>query len=161
MIDNDSRYAGMYINERPKSSYIIQDATKINYEAELQRLNYPLDIDYLQIDLEVDNRSTLDCIQLFDAEVFPKRRFAVVTFEHDIYRGDYFNTKEISREIFKRHGYYCVYPNIGSPSVSGMHFAPAVHFEDWYVHPDLVDMEYIKSIQREGVTDYKELIHLW
>ena len=159
MVEYDTSFEQSYKDIRPRSFYLLQDATKIEYENELQRLKFPTTIDYLQIDLDVDNGSTLAVIKHFDEFVFPKRKFAVVTFEHDIYRGDYFNTQQLSRDIFKKHGYYCVYPNIGGPLDPS--WAHAKYFEDWYVHPDLVDMEYIKSIQREGVTDFKELINLW
>jgi hypothetical protein len=160
MVEYDINFLEEYKRTRPNSFYIMNDATKINYESVLTQLNFPNNIDYLQIDLEVDNRSTLTTLEIFDRDVFPKRKFAVVTFEHDIYRGDYFNTRQLSREIFKKHGYYCVYPDIGSPTLQG-DGGPAYHFEDWYVHPDLVDMDYIKSIQRHDIHDVNKLLELW
>ena len=59
-------------------------------------------MDYLQIDLDVNNKSTLDTLMLLDQTVFDKYKFSTVTFENDIYTGDYFNTRELSREIFKK-----------------------------------------------------------
>jgi hypothetical protein len=160
MIEYDPFFENGYKQHRSNSQYIIGDATKINFDKELDNRNFPLNIDYLQIDLEVENRSTLTTLEHFDQYVFPKRKFAVVTFEHDIYRGNYFDTQRISREIFEKHGYYCVYPNIGfdGPGFAGI---PAHHFEDWYVHPDLVDMDYIKQIERKNEYNYAKLMPLW
>ena len=57
MIEYDNKWLKSYITERPNSYYIINDATKINYIDELEKYNAPENIDYLQIDLEVNNRS--------------------------------------------------------------------------------------------------------
>jgi len=99
-------------------------------------------MDYLQIDLDVDNKSTLDTLLLLNSTVFDKYKFATVTFEHDIYTGNFFNTQEISRQIFKDRGYILVFPN-----VSVFWLGDYKPFEDWYVHPDLVDMDYINNIK--------------
>jgi FkbM family methyltransferase len=103
-----------------------------------------LNIDYLQIDLEVNNKSTLDVLNVFDSSIFDKYKFATVTFEHDIYTGDWFNTRNISREIFKKNGYILVFPDVIVYHGNG--YGP---FEDWYVHPELVDMNFINKIKKE------------
>jgi hypothetical protein len=90
-------------------------------------------MDYLQINLNVDNRSTLDTLELLDQTVFDNTKFATVTFKHDIYTGDYFNTREKSIEIFAKRGYKLVFPDVS------VHFNGDYRmFEDWYVHPDLI-----------------------
>ena len=142
MIEYDSSFEKSYIELRPNNKYIINDARKINYREFLDNNNFPKNIDYLQIDLEVDNRSTLDVLELFNNTVFDKYKFATITFEHDIYRGDYFNTREISREVFKERGYILLFPNV-KVFYNGVY----CEFEDWYIHPDLVDMKYIEKIK--------------
>jgi hypothetical protein len=67
--------------------------------------------------------------------------FATITFEHDIYTGNYFDTQNISRKILTDRGYVLVFPN-----VSLLWLGTYAQFEDWYVHPDLVDMNYINHI---------------
>jgi hypothetical protein len=52
------------------------------------------------------------------------------------------NTREISREIFKKRGYELVFPDVAVFYEGG--YCP---FEDWYVHPDLVDMNYVNKIR--------------
>lgn len=42
------------------------DATQQNYEALLQVGNYPTTLDFLQIDLEVNNRSILTTLELIE-----------------------------------------------------------------------------------------------
>jgi hypothetical protein len=138
MVEYDPVHLASYLEKRTKSHHVIQDATKIDYISEFQKANMPYAIDYLQIDLEVDNKSTLDTLIRLDETVFDTYTFAVVTFEHDIYRGDYFDTRRISREIFARRGYVCVFKDVG---------ADGLPFEDWYVHPTLVDMSHIETFK--------------
>jgi hypothetical protein len=89
----------------------------------------------------VDNRSTLDTFLLLNNTVFDTYKFATITFEHDIYRGNYFDTQNISRKILLERGYTLVFPNV-SVLWEGS-FKP---FEDWYVHPDLVDMNIVNKV---------------
>ncbi len=56
-------------------------------------MDAPKNIDYLQIDLEVCNRSTLTTLELLDNTIFNEYKFATVTFEHYIYASDRFNTR--------------------------------------------------------------------
>ena len=131
----------MYIKNRKRSLYVIRDARNVDYLKIFETYNFPKNIDYLQIDLEVDNKSTLELLFLLDKTLFNEYKFATVTFEHDIYRGDFFNTREISRNIFESRGYVLVFPDV---KVINNGYEP---FEDWYVHPDLVDMEYVNKIK--------------
>ena len=98
----------------------------------------------MQIDLDVNNRSTLDTFLLLNDTVFNKYKFATITFEHDIYTGNFFNTQSISREILQNRGYVLVFPDVSVFWEGG--YKP---FEDWYVHPDLVDMNYVNSIKSD------------
>lgn len=140
MIEYDNSFLNDYKKYRKNSIHIINDATKINYLELLKTSNFPNIIDYLQIDLDVDNRSTLTTLEIFDKEIFDKYKFGVITFEHDIYRGNYFNTREISRKIFDKHGYKLVYPDV--EYISDNKYQP---FEDWYIHPDLIDSTKLKE----------------
>ena len=137
MIEIDNTYLPLYKAHRPNSVHVIQDATTINYRQLFQTSNMPTSIDYLQIDLLVENRSTLDTLEKLNNEVLDSYTFATLTFEHDIYRGNYFNTRARSREIFATRGYVRVFSDISNDSNA---------FEDWYVHPSLVNMEYITKL---------------
>ena len=148
-------YDGVFINEyklhRPKSIHLIRDATKIDFLEEFEKVSFPKDNGYLQIDLDVENRSTLTVLEHMDKKIFDQYKFAVVTFEHDIYRGDYFETRRISREIFAKHGYVLVFSDVHAGEPYGEH-------EDWYVYPDLVDMDYINRIKTDKVMRRDEII---
>lgn len=78
-------------------------------------------------------------LQKLDAEIFDKYKFATVTFEYDIYHTNYGNTRQVSREIFNKRGYVCVFQDIHNNS-------PRNVYEDWYVYPELVDMDYIRQL---------------
>ena len=145
MIEMNESYLPSYKIHRPNSIHVIQDATQIDYKQLFVTNNVPVAIDYLQIDLEVNNGSTLQTLKQLENDVFDTYKFATITFEHDIYYTNVDNTREASRDIFRKHGYYCVFEDIsndGSP------------YEDWYVHPDLVDMNYIKELQERNQTNY-------
>ena len=43
-----------------------------------------------------------------------------------------------SRDIFKKRGYVCVFEDINNQGTNP--------YEDWYVHPDLVDMNYVNNL---------------
>lgn len=137
MIDYDSSYLNAYTLHRPNSYHVIHDASTIDYKNLFKLHNVPLLIDYLQIDLEASNGSTLNTLKNLDLNIFKTYKFAVVTFGHDAYYTDFDNTRITSRDIFKNNGYVCVFEDVandGNP------------YEDWYVHPDLVDMTYVNSL---------------
>jgi hypothetical protein len=143
MVEYDAKWLPAYIEHRPRSKHIIQDATTVNYANVVTQ-----HIDYLQIDLEVDNRSTLTVLEKLDKEVFPRYTSSTITFEHDIYRGNFFETRQKSRDIFAKHGYVCVFQDIHNE-------APCYVYEDWYVHPTRVDMEYIHRLQKLNRDNYE------
>jgi hypothetical protein len=104
----------------------------------------PLTFDYLQIDLETNNGSTIRTLQKLNIEIFDKYKFATVTFEHDIYRGNFYNTREISRKIFLDKGYILLFPDV---KIFGEGFDNP--YEDWYVHPDLISSEIINKFKTD------------
>lgn len=156
MIEYNETYLDKYKEIRPNSVHIINDATLIDYNDLFLKNDVPQNIDYLQVDLEPGNGSTLKLIELFDnSGIFDKYKFAVVTFEHDIYQASnpeftdaekqvYIDTKNKSIEIFKKYGYVMVFENINDKRDL------SVAFEDWYVHPDLVDMNYINQLKNKN-----------
>jgi len=149
MVEYENTFLSLYKIMRPNSIHLIEDATQINYKNIFEYNNVPFVIDYLQIDLEVSNGSTIKTLQKLDEEIFDKYAFATITFEHDIYCSNFANTREKSREIFKNKGYYCVFQDIsngGNP------------YEDWYVHPSFVDMNYIKYLQDKNIMNYETII---
>jgi hypothetical protein len=156
MVEYDKSFENSYINHRKKSLYALKDATKVDYLDIFKRYEFPKNIDYLQIDLDVDNRSTLDTLLLLNSTIFDEYKFATITFEHDIYRGNFFDTREISRKIFTERGYVLVFPDVKVWWLNDNN-----PFEDWYVHPDLVDMEYINKIKTDESLPCEEINKLF
>lgn len=155
MVEYNKDFANSYKEHRPNSIHILQDARTVPYREILDINKFPSDMHYLQIDLDVDNKSTLDTLFLLDDTVFDKYKFATVTFEHDIYTGDYFDTRRISREIFSKRGYVLVFPDVQVFFGNGYN-----QFEDWYVHPDLVSQDIIEKIKRYDSLKHEEITHI-
>lgn len=150
MVECDSSWSKLYIEHRT-SPFVIQDATTIDYVSLFQKYLFPQSMDYLQIDLEVSNRSTLSVLELLDKTIFPDHKFAVVTFEHDIYRGDHFQTRAKSREIFQKNGYILAFGDVKHQGHS---------FEDWYVYPSLVDMVYVEKIKSSVSLEFTDILKI-
>lgn len=153
MVEYDSSFESLYPIHRPMSVYEIKDATKVDYSGLLHKHNFPCNIDYLQIDLDVNNRSTIDTLNLLENTVFDHYKFATITFEHDIYSGNYYNTRSLSREILQKRGYELVFPDVMVYWEGG--YKP---FEDWYVHPDLIDTETIQSCKTDQSMPHSDVI---
>jgi hypothetical protein len=149
MIEYNNSWEHLYKVHRKNSIHIIDDATKIDYRSLFDNNNIPENIDYLQIDLDVTNNSTIDTLIKLDEEVLDKHKFATITFEHDIFRGkQYEKTRTLSRDIFKKRGYECVFEDIQDK-------VPNLVYEDWYVHPELVDMKYIEELKIRNRSNYQ------
>lgn len=148
MIEMQLQYLNSYKVHRPNSIHVMQDATQINFKDLFETNNVPLQMDYLQIDLEVENESTIQTLENLN-KVMDKYSFATVTFEHDIYRGNYFDTINRSRKIFKDRGYICIFKNIQNIELNAV-------YEDWYIHPSLVDMDYVNKIIAQNEINYED-----
>jgi hypothetical protein len=148
MIEYESKYLPSYKQHRPNSIHVIQDATTIDYKNLFEANDVPVQMDYLQIDLEVDNGSTIQTLETLNNEVLDTYTFATVTFEHDIYRGDFYNTRMRSRQILEERGYVCVFKDIHNKE-------PRYVYEDWYVHPSLVDMDYVNALMSKNAVHYE------
>ena len=147
LVEYDRQFEEHY-KTRNNICYIINDASTINYEDVFKQIQAPHIIDYLSIDLEAENRSTLNTLENMYISVFNNYKFGVVTFEHDSYRGNFYDTKEKSRKIFDDKGYVLLFRD-----VRVFYEGEYRIFEDWYVHPDIIDNEYIsKLITTESLT---------
>jgi len=143
MVEYDRSFEELYKTYRT-SKYVIKDARQVNY-IELMA-DFPKNMDYLQIDLEVTNGSTIETLEVLDKTIFPEYTFSVVTFEHDIYVGDHFDTRNRSREIFEKNGYTLFYSNVKNKNCE---------YEDWYIHSSLN-----KTFPKGDSMDYSEVIKL-
>ena len=146
MVEYQLSFLNLYKKHRPNSIHIINDAQIVDYKTIFENNNMPVSFDYLQIDLEVTNGSTLKTLQKLDSDIFDTYKFATVTFEHDIYNSNFANTRLESRDIFNKRGYIRVFEDINNQGVNP--------YEDWYVHPDLVDMNYVHKLIEINNTNF-------
>lgn len=131
-IEYVKEFADDYDKNR-KSKIICADALVLNYNKILSELAPDGVVDYLQMDLEPPHITfeALLCIP------FDKFKFGVITYEHDHYIDVTKSFRNKSRAYLRGLGYVLVAGNV-SPNES-------CPFEDWWVHPDVVDMEHVKQ----------------
>lgn len=113
--------------EQRKNQIICKDATKINYEKLLDEMNVGTDLDYLQVDCEPSKTT----FEILTAIPFEKYRFAAITYEHDHSVDITSSYRDKSRRFLKSYGYELVVKDVA--------FDDQYTFEDWWIHPDLVD----------------------
>lgn len=115
-VEIDSRYNDGWKN-RPNSVYINEDALKVDYKAEFEKMNMPSTIDYLSVDLEPPEVT----YQAFCKIMETGYTFNVITFEVDYYRDK--STRDPSRQMVQDMGYVLI----------GEIFDRGLHIDDVYV----------------------------
>lgn len=133
-IELNDKYAESYRNARPRTVLYNQDAITTDYKSLLRNHFEDKVIDYLQMDIDPPV-NTFNCLRQIP---FDEYKFRVITYEHD-YSADM--TREIrdkAREYLKSKGYLLVVDDV---SPDGFW-----NFEDWWVHPDLVDPDLLKKM---------------
>lgn len=137
-IEFDPKCVEEYKAVRPTTTMICQDALTINYDKLISE-NFEDIVDYLQLDIEPAG-NTYECMKRIP---FDKYKFRVITYEHDYY-ADFTRTyRDKSREFLKSKGYVMVANDLSPDGVNT--------FEDWWVHPDLVDADILKKMT--SITD--------
>jgi GR25 family glycosyltransferase involved in LPS biosynthesis len=124
----------MFAEER-KNQILCKDATKINYEKLLDEMNVGTDIDYLQVDCEPSKTT----FEILTAICFEKYRFAVITYEHDHSVDVTGSYRDKSRRFLKSYGYELVVKDVAPND--------EYTFEDWWVHPDLVNPDIVSQMK--------------
>jgi hypothetical protein len=133
-IELDPELVNVFANLRKNPVYS-DDGTEFDYLAAINDLNLGLNISYLQVDIDPSVQSLKTLLKIpFDAH-----KFAAITFEHDAYRSDS-KIRELQRKYLLGFGYVLIASNVKV----NRFFA----YEDWWVHPDLINLaeiEYFKS----------------
>lgn len=141
-----SKFEQLYKEHRPKSTYIFGDAQQHDYLDLFESNKLPLNIDYLQLDIE-PVRKTFNVLKALEGSVMDLYKFRVITFEHDYCHDKDNEVRLQSRRILMDRGYDLVFPDIHNEH-------PGYVYEDWYVHPEIVDMEYINVIKQKNQNNY-------
>ncbi len=122
-----------YAQDRKNPSLQL-DARYIDYDKLFSELGFDKDIDYLQLDTDPPSTTYAVLTRI----PFYKYRFAVITYEHDYYCDKSKSYRDKSRKYLNSLGYSLVVGNV-APS-------PGKPFEDWWVHPDLVNIGRLSSL---------------
>jgi hypothetical protein len=143
-IELNQDFANEYLNERKNTKVLCADALTINYDQLIEEEFDTEVIDYLQLDIE-PAKNTFEVLLSIP---FDKYKFAVITYEHDYYVDISKSYRDKSRRYLKSMGYELLVNDLSPDGVS--------NFEDWWIHPDLVD-ERIKDIMRDTSSKIKNV----
>jgi hypothetical protein len=121
--------------EERKNQILCKDATKINYEKLLDEFNQGTDLDYLQVDCEPSKTT----FEILTAIPFEKYRFAVITYEHDHSVDVTGSYRDKSRRYLKSLGYELAVKDVAPND--------EYTFEDWWVHPELIDPDLFNQMK--------------
>ena len=131
-IDFDKNKVEQFMEQR-NNWVLCVDATKIDYARVMSSFGLPVDMDYLQVDCDPPEVT----YEILKKIPFDTHRFAVITFEHDFYHNN--NIKLLSRQFLQSKGYELV--------VSDVAYNKLHSYEDWWVHPDLVERAVIDQLR--------------
>ena len=127
-VEINSDLCNKYSSVRKNDVYC-RDATELNYKKLLESHYDSNVIDYLQLDCE-PSRTTFEVLLSIP---FDDYKFGVITYEHDHYNDTSRTYRERSRKYLNMMGYILIVPDVAP--------TPWSSFEDWWVHPDLVDVD--------------------
>jgi hypothetical protein len=130
-----------------------RDALIVDYKDLLQKDFKSNIIDYLQLDIE-PAKNTYECLLKIP---FDEYKFRVITYEHDYYADVTRSYRDKSRDYLKSKGYELVVNDISPDGICT--------FEDWWVHPDLVDKEILNKMkdisdETKAATEYMFKEHI-
>jgi len=136
LLEKDFGWKGISIDTKPALCYkfreerlntiINADARQIGYSDLFDKHCVNHHTDYLQIDCD---DASLDTLKRLPLET---HKFGVITFEHDAYRSGP-KRRDEARSILKEHGYILM--------VNDLAMNELYSYEDWFVHPDIVDID--------------------
>ena len=133
-----------FFNTIRKNKCLCKDATLYNYKSLFEELNYPKQIDYLQLDID-PAEGTLRALKALPLDDY---RFSVITYETDVYSSGA-DIQDEQIEILESHGYQLVAKNVkceGNP------------YEDWWIDPAIVSEDVWKPYKTRIGLDSWEVV---
>ena len=133
-----------FFNTIRKNKCLCEDATLYDYKSLFEKLNYPKQIDYLQLDID-PAEGTLRALKALPLDDY---RFSVITYETDVYSSGA-DIQDEQIEILESHGYQLVAKNVkceGNP------------YEDWWVDPAIVSEDIWKPYKTRIGLDSWEVV---
>lgn len=144
-IEYSENFVKQYKDHRSNTILCI-DALLVNYTKLLEKY-FPNTntIDYLQLDIEPP-RNTYQALLSIP---FDKYKFAVITYEHDYYVDISKSYRDKSRHYLTELGYKLIISNISPDNNSP--------FEDWWIHPELVDNKIIDQFKHLKIDEIHQV----
>lgn len=133
-----------FFNTIRENKCLCEDATLYNYKSLFEELNYPKQIDYLQLDID-PAEGTLRALKVLPLDDY---RFSVITYETDVYSSGA-DIQDEQIEILESHGYQLVAKNVkceGNP------------YEDWWIDPAIVSEDVWKPYKTRIGLDSWEVV---
>lgn len=127
-VELNAGYAPIWAARRPEDSFIAADAAKIDWADVLGSVER---IDYLSLDIDPPEAT----LAVLESLPLNRVRFSVITYEHDVWRGDDW-PRHRSREILSAHGYKLAVPDVRTWVFYPYLGPEPVSFEDWWVSGD-------------------------
>jgi len=117
-----------------KNKVICADAAVFDFEKSFDEANFPIQIDYLQVDVY----SAAANLGILKRLLLSKYRFSIITFEHDLYRSkENRQIKECSEKILEENNYFKYADNVKVFFPNRSQSGNWVPFEDWWVDSKL------------------------
>ncbi len=91
--------------------------------------------DYLSLDIDPPGAT----LAVLEALPLDRVRFSVITYEHDVWRGDDW-PRYRSRQILEAHGYKLAVPDVKTWVFWPYQGAEPVSFEDFWIDPQVVHL---------------------
>ena len=120
-IDNNKKHQNRFSRLR-QNSFIVADATRMDFPKLLQIYGFPKIIAYLQIDLY----EAKDSYKVLSLLPFEDYEFSSITYEHDLHNLENTYYAELSRKLLYSKGYKLLCKNVKFDNLG---------FGDWWVHP--------------------------
>ena len=129
-LDISEEFVNAHNNER-KNPCLLKNALTTNYDLLLSGMDFPKNIDYLQIDCDPPEVSYKVLLNI----PFETHKFAVITYEHDYYCDETKSFQEKSKRYLESHGYLRLINNVSPDGKRS--------YEDWWIHPELISKNLI------------------
>lgn len=135
-IELDETCVNDYRQYRPNVTVLHANALLLNYSKLIKEyFGDEKVLDYLQLDIE-PSANTYEALLSIP---FDEYKFRVITYEHDHYVDVSGSYRDKSRKYLTKMGYELVVSNVAEDDESA--------FEDWWVHPDLVDRSIVNIMK--------------
>lgn len=131
-VDIDCSYGSKWMARRPGDTFVGGNALEMNWNGLLSGKDR---YDYLSLDIDPPGAT----LAVLEALPLDRVRFSVITYEHDVWRGDDW-PRYRSRQILEAHGYKLAVPDVKTWVFWPYQGPEPVSFEDFWIDPQVVHL---------------------